>query len=57
LEELDHVAGGVLQQDLSAAGTGDDVVAEGQAGLAESGDLGGDVADDEVDAVQPPALM
>src|ERR687892_1382768 len=51
LEELDHIAGGVLQQDLTAAGTADDVVAEAQAGLAESGDLGGDVADDEVDAV------
>jgi hypothetical protein len=34
LEELDHVAGQVFQQDLTATGTGDDVVAEGDAGLA-----------------------
>jgi hypothetical protein len=51
--QIGHDAGGVLEQDLTAAGTGDDVVAEAQAGLVDSGDLGGDVADDEVDAFQP----
>jgi hypothetical protein len=49
LEQLDHVAGGVFEQDLTAAGAGDDVVAEAHSGLAEPSYLGGDVGDDEVD--------
>ena len=51
LEELDDVAGRILEQDLLAAGPFDDVVAERRAGVAEPGDLGVDVVDDEVDAV------
>ena len=49
LEQLDDVAGGVFEQDLAAAGAGDDVVAEAHSGLAEPSYLGGDVGDDEVD--------
>jgi hypothetical protein len=41
LEQLDHVAVRVLQQDLGAAGSGDDVVAEPAAGGAEPLDLAG----------------
>src|SRR5437763_76209 len=51
LEQLDRVAGGVLEQDLLPAGTGHDVVAEVHARVAESLDLGSDVIDNEVDAV------
>src|SRR5262245_3134029 len=51
LEELDEVAGGVQEQDLLAAGSLDDVVAEPCTGVAEAGDFGIDVVDDEVDAV------
>ena len=45
LEQFDHVAGGVLQQDLGAARSGDDVVAEPAAGGAEPVDLAGQVGD------------
>src|SRR5215831_16431078 len=51
LEEFDDVAGGVLEQDLFAAWSFEDVVAEQSPGVAETGDLGIDVVDDEVDAV------
>src|SRR5262249_44133505 len=51
LEELDDVAGGVLEQYLLAAGSFEDVVAEPSTGAAETGHLGIDVVDDEVDAV------
>src|SRR5262245_66669962 len=51
LEELDDVAGGVLEQDLPAAGSCEDVVAEPGPRGAEAGDFGIDVVDDEVDAV------
>ncbi len=51
LEELDDVAGRVLEQDLLAAGSFHDVVAERRAGVAEPSDLGVDVVDDEVDPV------
>src|SRR5204862_5697788 len=51
LEELDHVSGGVLEQDLRAAGTADHVIPETQPLPAEPGDLGTDVVDDELDAV------
>jgi len=56
LEQLDDVAGGILEQDLLAAWIGDDVVAERQAGGAEPLDLGRDVLDDEVDLVPAPGL-
>src|SRR3954469_24886373 len=56
LEELDRVAGGVLEQDLPPAGPGDDVVAECQAGGAQAVDLIRDVLDDEVDAVPAARL-
>src|SRR4051794_21437949 len=39
LEELDRVAGRIVQHDLLPAGAGDDVVAERQAGGAQAGDL------------------
>jgi hypothetical protein len=45
LEQLDHVAGGVLQQNLRATRSGDDVVAEPAAGGAEPVDLAGQVGD------------
>src|SRR5262245_44533893 len=51
LEELDDVAGGVQEQDLPAAGSLDDVVAEPCTGVAEAGHLGIDVVDDQMDAV------
>jgi len=51
LEQLDEIAGGDFEQDLDTAGASDDVVAEGQPGLAEPGDLGIDVVDEEADAV------
>jgi hypothetical protein len=51
LEQLDEVAGGVGEQDLSSAGAGDRVAAEGQPGVAEPLDLGVQAVDDEVDAV------
>src|SRR5512133_2395402 len=43
LEQLDHVAVRVLQQDLRTARPGDDVVAEAAAGVAEPLDLAGQV--------------
>src|SRR5215218_435626 len=51
LEQLDHVAGGVLQQDLGATGSGDDVVAEPAAGGAQPLDLAGQVVHLQVQAV------
>src|SRR5215831_6624256 len=51
LEQLDEVAGRVLDQDLLAARAGHDVVAERHAGGLQAVDLGRDVVDDEVDAV------
>src|SRR5262245_15479813 len=51
LEELDDVAGGVLEQDLLAAGSLQDVVAEPGARVAQARDFGVDVVDDQVDAV------
>src|SRR3954447_2349058 len=51
LEELDWVAGGILEEDLLTARPADDVVAERQAGGAQPLDLGRDVFDNEVDAV------
>ena len=43
MEELDHVAGGILEQDLSAAGAREDVVPEAAAGRTQARDLGLDV--------------
>src|SRR5258706_15261903 len=51
LEQLDDVAGGVFEQDLGTAWAGENLVAEGQPGLAEVADFGSDVVDEEVDAV------
>src|SRR4051812_4717479 len=51
LKELDRVAGRILEQDLLAARSGHDVVAERHARGAQAFDLGSDVVDDEVDAV------
>src|SRR2546428_2187819 len=51
LEELDRVSGRVVEQDLRAAGSLDDIVAEAEPGGAQPGDLGLDVVDDQVDAV------
>ena len=39
LEQLDDVAGGVVEQDLLAARSGHDVVAEGGPGVVQAGDL------------------
>src|SRR5215218_5438810 len=51
LEQFHHVAGGVLQQDLGATGSGDDVVAEPAAGGAKPLDLAGQVVHLQVQAV------
>jgi hypothetical protein len=51
LEQLDDVAGGVLEQDLLAAGPGEDLVPERHTRGPEAVDLGRDVVDDQVDAV------
>src|SRR6266540_3667612 len=51
LEQFDRVAGGVVDQDLGAAGPGHDVVAELHSFSAEPLDLGRYVVDKKVDAV------
>ena len=51
LEELDQIAGRVLDEDLRPAGAGDDVVAEAQARGAQAVVLGGEAHDDELDPV------
>src|SRR5918995_2574391 len=51
LEQLDWIAGGVLEQDLLATRPADDVVAERQTGGPQPLDVGRDVLDDEVDPV------
>src|SRR3954454_2219281 len=56
LKQLDRIAGGVLEEDLLAAGPVDDLVAERHAGRAQPLDVGGDVVDDEVDAIPAPWL-
>src|SRR5438034_9197349 len=53
LEQLDRVARRVLEQDLFATWSSDDVIAEGHAGGAQSGDLGADVFDEQVNAIPP----
>src|SRR5262245_18769572 len=51
MEQLDRVAGRVVEHDLHAARTGDDVAPEPDAGASHPLHLGGDVADDQVDPV------
>jgi hypothetical protein len=51
LEELDRVAGWVVEQDLLTTGAPDDDIAALQSRGAEPLDLGEDVLNDEVDAV------
>src|SRR5215218_8343019 len=56
LEELDRVAGGIVEQDLLPAWAGDDVVAERQPRGAEPFDFAGEVLDDQMDAVPAAGL-
>src|SRR6266511_4125988 len=51
LEELDHVARRILDQDLRAARSLHDLVPERHAFRAEPFDLGGEVVDDQMDPV------
>src|SRR4029079_11946655 len=51
LEQLGQVAGRVDEQALGATRAGDDLVAELEPGLTQPIHLGGEVGDDEVDAV------
>src|SRR6059058_2266166 len=51
LEELDGVAGGIVEHDLLAAGTTDHGAAEHHTGGAKALYFGVDVVDDQVDAV------
>src|SRR4030088_2648222 len=51
LEQLDQIAGGILEQDLRTAGPGHDLVAEFDSGGAQPCDLGGEIIDDQVNAV------
>jgi hypothetical protein len=50
LEEFDNIARGVLEQDLLAARTRDDVVAKRNTGGPKPGNLGIDVVDDKMKA-------
>src|SRR4029079_9891929 len=54
LEQLDDVAGRVLQEDLLSAGPLHDVVAERRARATQSSNFRVDVVYDEVDAVPAP---
>src|SRR2546430_10036552 len=51
LKQLDRITGRIVEHDLLAARTADNLVPEPHACSAESSDLGFDVLDDEVDAV------
>lgn len=51
LEQFDQIAGGVGEQDLATTRPADHITTEGDTGSAQSGDLGVEVADDEVDTV------
>src|ERR1700687_5404719 len=53
LEQFHDVAGRILEEDLLAAGSFDNVVAERRTCRAESCDFGVEVVDDEVDAIPP----
>jgi hypothetical protein len=50
LEELDRIAGWVVEQDLLTTGAPDDVIAELQSGGAQPLDLGDDVTTTQVTA-------
>src|SRR5262249_52756500 len=56
LEELDRVPRRGVEDDLLAAGAGDDLVAEAETGVTQPVHLGGDVVHDELDAVPAPGL-
>src|SRR6266567_3097361 len=56
LEELDRVAGRVLDQDLLPADAGDDVVTEPDAVVAQPGHGGSQVADLDHEPVPAPGL-
>src|SRR5262245_17079592 len=56
LEDLDRVAGGILDEDLLASGAGHDVVAEAEPGGAEPFDLRRDVLHHELDPVPAARL-
>src|SRR2546422_3403878 len=56
LEEFDEIAGRVLDEDLSTAGPGDDVVAEAYTFCFESSDLVVEFVGDEMDAIPPAGL-
>src|SRR5262249_46964472 len=43
LEQFDRIAGGVVENDLRAARTGDDVVAELESGVTEALDFSGEI--------------
>lgn len=53
LEELDRIPGWIVDEDLLAAGSGDNLVAERQPRGTEPFYLGGNVVDEQVDAVPP----
>jgi Cupin domain len=54
LKQLNEVAGRVFQQDLRAAGTGYDVVAELHFSRTQPRDLGGKIIDNQVNAIPAP---
>src|SRR5262245_28013749 len=54
LEQLDRIARRVVEHDLPTSGARHDLVAEGDAGVAETPDLGPDVANDQMNAVPAP---
>ena len=51
LEQFDRVSGWIVEHRLTAAGAGDDLAAELDAGRGQLVDLGSDVGDDEMDPV------
>src|SRR5262249_51698173 len=56
LEELDWIAGWIVEQDLRAAGASHDIVSKSNAGRAEPFDFVSQVVDDEMDAIPPAGL-
>jgi hypothetical protein len=54
LEQFDRVSGGVVEQDLRAARSGHDVVAETDSRRTETFDLRRKLLDDQVDTVPAP---
>jgi hypothetical protein len=51
LEELNHITGRVLEQDLQPSRSGHDVVAKPQARCPKTGYLGSEIVDDQLEAV------